>query len=231
MKIAVLSIVLLFLLPACKKTEPAEIEIGYSYFPLTDRSYRIYQVDSIVINDFTSSIDSFSYQIKERINGLADPDKNNGPVRIERYYRKHESDSWTLSDVWTALMDNRHALVYEENIPSVKLSFPMRVKDTWNRNLYNTLGEKSSTMQAWPEAYFRGDYALSQTASVLLEADSNLIRKVYQTERYAPGIGMIEKKQILLEDRDSIIDVAKKLEQRADFGYYLQYTLLLNGLE
>jgi hypothetical protein len=38
----------------CKKSETEVVDIGLKYYPTSADFYRIFQVDSIVFNDFTS---------------------------------------------------------------------------------------------------------------------------------------------------------------------------------
>ena len=53
----------------CKKSETEIVDIGLKYYQTSADFYRIFQVDSIVFNDFTERVDTFQYFIKETILG------------------------------------------------------------------------------------------------------------------------------------------------------------------
>jgi hypothetical protein len=137
----------LTMLHACSKDkEVVQVEIGYEYFPDEVGNFIIYQVDSIHYNDFTLSIDTFKFQIKEKISENFTDLSNRVTQRIERFYRKNETENWVLKDVWFSNKTNNSAEKVEENIRFVKLVFPLKKDNEWNGNRYNQLGEKTYIM-------------------------------------------------------------------------------------
>jgi len=61
------SLFLTSILVSCNE-DPAFVEpdAGYDHYPLNQGAYIIYDVDSIVYNDFTGNTEEYNYQIKKR---------------------------------------------------------------------------------------------------------------------------------------------------------------------
>lgn len=89
-------ICVLVLLSACKKTEPdkGDYAAGYEYFPVNVGHQLIYEVDSIVYDDFNGSVDTFTYQCKEIIADTFSGIDGKINQRIEWYYRQHDTAAW-----------------------------------------------------------------------------------------------------------------------------------------
>jgi len=87
----ILSLISIFIglsLQSCRE-DPAFIEpdLGYDYLPLVSGAYIIYDVDSIVYNDFTRDTDRYSYQIKEEVGEFIEGNANEENYELLRYYR------------------------------------------------------------------------------------------------------------------------------------------------
>ena len=86
---------------SCKKDDTV-VDLGYNYFPESVGTFVIYDVDSFVYNDFTHTIDTFTFQVKEIIESVYKDNANRNTLRLERYYRGDASQDWLLQDVWVA---------------------------------------------------------------------------------------------------------------------------------
>jgi hypothetical protein len=222
----------LTMLHACSKDkEVVQVEIGYEYFPDKVGNFIIYQVDSIHYNDFTLSIDTFKFQIKEKISENFFDLSNRVTQRIERFYRKNETENWVLKDVWFSNKTNNSAEKVEENIRFVKLVFPLKKDNEWNGNRYNQLGEKTYIMSRLHEPATIGSLNFDSTLYVLQQADSNLIEKNFACEIYGKHTGLIYKKHIYLTDKDSVINFTLPLELRAKAGFDVVYRAISFGNE
>ena len=61
-------LVLAVLVSCKKKTEPIEpMDVGKDYYPLTLGKYVVYDVDSIIYDEFTFDSTHYKYRIKEKI--------------------------------------------------------------------------------------------------------------------------------------------------------------------
>ena len=66
--IAIILLAFVIFIFSCKKDKDiVVVDLGYNYFPDKKVTFVIYQVDSLFYNDFTSTIDTFQFQIKEKM--------------------------------------------------------------------------------------------------------------------------------------------------------------------
>ncbi len=217
---------------SCKKDKEVIVfDLGYSYFPDKKGTYVIYQVDSLFYNDFTSTIDTFQFQIKEKITENFNDLSNRATQRIERFYRQNSTQEWLIKDVWFANRTSNTAEKVEENIRFVKIVFPLKKETSWNGNRFNNLGEKNYTLTKLNEPLILGSLNFDSTIYISQSADSNLIEKKMAYEVYAKNVGLIFKKELNITDKDSIINYTLPLELRANSGFDLTYRAIDYGFE
>ena len=82
---------LIFNLYSCKKDSTIVLDAGYAYFPNKAGHYIIYDVDSIVHNDFKKTVDTFRFQLKEYIESVFYDNSGRPTLRIERYTKDFNS--------------------------------------------------------------------------------------------------------------------------------------------
>lgn len=219
-------------LNACKKDkEVTSVDIGYDYFPTLKGTYIIYQVDSLYYNDFTATIDTFQFQIKEKItDNFLDLSKR-PTQRIERFYRKNVSEEWIIKDVWFANRTSSTAEKVEENTRYVKIVFPLKKEAEWNGNRFNNLGEQNYSISKLNEAFSIGSLSFDSIIHIQQAADSNLIEKSLAYEIYAKHVGLVYKRNLQLTDKDSVINYTLPLNLRANSGFDLIYQAVETGIE
>ena len=138
LQIALILSVMVIVAPSCKKDkENVTVDIGYDYFPTQKGTFVIYQVDSLYYNDFTSTIDTFQFQIKEKITENFTDLSNRTTQRLERFYRKNSAEEWVIKDVWFSNRTSNTAEKVEENIRFVKIVFPLKKEVEWNLKYNN----------------------------------------------------------------------------------------------
>jgi hypothetical protein len=217
---------------SCKKDkEVIVIDLGYNYFPDKKGTYVIYQVDSLFYNDFTSTIDTFQFQIKEKITENFNDLSNRATQKIERFYRQNSTQDWLIKDVWFANRTSNTAEKVEENIRFVKIVFPLKKDLSWDGNRFNNLGEQNYTLTQINEAFKLGSLSFDSTIYISHAADSNLIEKKLAYEIYAKNVGLVFKKELNITDKDSVINYTLPLELRANSGFELTYTAISYGVE
>ena len=219
------------ILYSCKKKTTATLNLGYDYFPLENGNYIIYRLDSLYYNDFTGSIDTFRFEVKEKVTETYTDAAGQSTARIERYYRKSSSENWEIQDVWTANLNPSSAEKTEENQRFVKISFPAKKNIVWDGNRFNALGRQDYKIESAGQALNLASVSFDSTLLVKQKADSNLIRLEVAYEVFAKKIGLVYKKFVYLEDRDSIVDYTKPLRSRVDYGFDYTYTYLTHGKE
>ncbi len=225
-------LVLLFaLLNSCKKDIPlSPLSVNNkNYYPLEKGRYWVYQVDSFYYNDFTSSIDTFSFELKEYIESEIKDDKGNTSYRLERYYRNNSTENWQLKRVWQASFSKNSAIKSEENIRFVKLLFPIKQNLKWNGNAYNTLGEQNFEYTDVHKKISLGTLDFDSVCTVLQMADTSLISIDYHSEQYAANVGLVKKRKMSLQDTRSTIQASIPIVERANKGTDVIYTIISYG--
>lgn len=192
-------ILLLFIgyfLWACSTKESLDEEtysFGYEYFPVKVGHEVVYDIDSIVYDDFSGSVKKYTYQKKERITDSFYDASQRLYQRVERYYRKNDSDSWALSKALVHTLNTYTAEVQEDNQRIIRLVFPVQRSKSWNAYLYTGIsGKRDFYYSATGGVYtYQSNKQLLNTITVTQQNDSNLIEKRLRREMYAPGVGMV----------------------------------------
>lgn len=184
------------LLASCAKNEPAApIDMGYDHFPTEVGTWVEYQVDSMWRDDVVQVHDSISYMLRVEVAEAYTDPGGRPSQRIERYVKNTNGD-WIIRDVWTATCDNRAAELTEENKRRQKLAFPARNAMRWDCNVYNTDDEQEVMIEQAGEAWSVNGLSFGSTLVVRNTVPANLVVRRDLMERYAKGVGMVEKLQV-----------------------------------
>lgn len=216
MKNYIFIIIISFCFITCKKTTEAPPDLGYNYFPNQVGQYVVYDVDSVNYNNadinantHLAKVDSFKFQIKEKIQSIYNDNQNRPTIRLERYIKQYNPALpynqilWTLRNVWAENRTNTTAEKIEENTRYIKLVFPITENKTWNGNAQNTNEE-------WNYYYNFIDkqrtIATQNFDSVLQviqhdNGNNNIIQKQLYTEQYARKVGLVYKQIIDIESQ------------------------------
>lgn len=213
---------ILFLIFSCdtEKSDPDKSGWGMDFFPLEGNSYKIYNVTNINYS-IQGDVDTVNYLLKEVV---ADSflNLNNEYTYLLNRYKKAEPDSdWMIDSVWTANKSEQSVVVTENNIPYVKLVFPIKEGKTWDGNKMNTLDAESYTMQnIGKEGFFAGvQYPTTLTVIHMDNPDTILIRDK-RMEVFGKNIGLIYSEKIQINYcteldciGEGIIDSGSKFRQ------------------
>lgn len=193
-------------------------DLGLNYFPLKLNGATIYDVDSVVYSDFTNTITTFQFLIKDSVAKQMIDSQGNEAYTIERY-KKTSTQDWTFQKVISRKIVNNRAEEFIDNHRYVRLVFPMTLESTWNGNLYNNL-------DPWPHKVIEinqpltiGTLRLDSTVTINQYEEINLIREDIYSETYAKNIGLV-KKEVKAVDKDISSQKIKR-------GY--RYTMQLNS--
>jgi len=215
-----ISIILFYMATSCKKeVEILDKDASYQYFPNKEGTFIIYHIDSLYYNQFTNSIDTFSYDLKEKIIELFTDAGGRKSQRIQRYIKVN--NTWQIVRVWKAFVNNKQAEKTEENITYIKLVFPLSKNLKWRGNALNTIDTLTPTYYTcthFNEPFSNKKLSFDSCATVLQYSDSTLITKKEATEIYALNVGMVYKRIINLKDNTSQIDATKPISKRANSG-------------
>ncbi len=213
--IPALLFLLLLSLFACKKEKSESINMGYNYFPLKVANYRIYQVDSIVFNDYTTKVDSFHYQVKMLINDSFLDNTKRLTYQCQKYFR-YDSAQWIFNKNMAITPTKDQLQLQDDNVRYIKLIFPVQAGDNWNFNALNTEHEKNAiyTDVDFPKSILNHRY--DSCLTVVYSDEIDLVEEKVHKEIYARNVGMIYKKE-----------VNKKLSVLR--GYFVEYKLIDYG--
>lgn len=227
---------------SCKKDkEQTVLDMGYNYFPDKQGDYIVYDVDSFFYNDFTHHIDTFKFQLKEKIESFFVDNENRPTMRIERYTRSYDpkkpysSIPWKLRDAWSANKTAGMAEKVEENVRFVKLIFPVVAKSSWNGNAKNNLSPLNYSYFSVDLPATVGNTHFDSVLQVTQQDALTVISKKYYIEKYARNFGLIFKHVIDVESQpdptwpDSVVKKWRDtpIMDRVDSG--IQYIVKFNS--
>jgi hypothetical protein len=173
----------------------------YSYIPVNVGHELIYDVSLITKDEFSQQSDTFYYQVKEVIESVFLDNQGRPTQRLERYRRDSVQDPWVIADVWTSNLSSTKYEKNEDNVPYVKLVFPVSYGGTWNGNVLNTYEPAEYEYISLNDPATIGATYFDSTLTVLQADLQTFIDTVYSEERYAAGVGMVYRfnKEILVD--------------------------------
>jgi hypothetical protein len=231
---------------SCKKDAIPPPDLGYNYFPNQVGRYVIYNVDSFSYGGVPVVIDTFKFQIKEKIESMFTDNEGRPSIRLERYIKyyndtvSYDSMSWSLRDVWEENVSKSTAEKVEENVRFIKLAFPINESQRWNGNAQNILGEEDYAYKFYDLARTIDGIHFDSVLQVQQHDDLTFISKNYAEEKYARNVGLIYKQMINVDSQPgSITDSAElyafyhtsDIMQRVTFGTQYTMTIASYGTE
>lgn len=202
---------------------PESASLGYEYFPINTGDVRIYDVLRIDHNvDF--SIDTTRYQLKEVV-GDTFVSGGEESYRIERFTRLNETEEWLLNSVWSTRINAYQAIVVENNVPIIKLSFPLEEDRRWDGNAMNTKTYDEFKMVNLGRPANIDDLVFSETVEMIKEEALDPTQTVtdnFHKEFFARDIGMIYRVDI---DK-TYCTGSPCAETKIAFGLEIEYKLI-----
>ncbi len=222
---------------SCKKDKSTAPDMGYNYFPDQVGKYVVYDVDSFYYYNSPVIIDTFKFQVKEKIQSIYYDNQNRPTIRLERY-RKYYNPStpysalpWVLSDVWAENKTVLTAEKVEENTRYIRLVFPTKIDQFWDANIQNVEGDRKFNYQFVDQSRTIGSIHFDSVLQTVYDAGVILTRKEYRTEKYARNIGMVYRQIIDIESQPGNNPPPYFFQipimQRVTSGY--QYTMTVNS--
>jgi hypothetical protein len=227
---------------------PAEIDTGY--FPLEVGSYIIYQVDSIVYDDFNDTVIERTLEVREIVESVFSDAGGGESYRIERQYRNNEGEVWGSVgyDIWFASFDGNNAERIEENQRYIKIAFPAREGKTWPGNIHINVDPEGPLgyLEGWEysivtvdQSAVVGGQQFDSTMTVIEQSSGTAIDTVGSRSVYAHNIGLVSRELWVLESQCSdcapgdtqCIDSCFSLPwlQKAEKGFVVKQTILAYG--
>jgi len=224
-------------------TDAPPIEFGYDYFPLEIGKYIEYDVDSIIYDIGAGSsvtVRNNSIQVREEVTDSFPDNEGRIVYRIERFERNDAAEEWRVNDVWTAVVTDRQAERIEENLRFIKMVFPVSDNtNPWDGNKYidenlviPIAGESVFIFKNWlyeyrtiGEALNIGGFSFDDVATIYQADEENFIELRRSYERYARGIGLVEREMLILDTQCIADCVGQTWEQKAEKGFIVRQTV------
>ncbi|UTW61337.1 hypothetical protein KFE98_15135 [bacterium SCSIO 12741] len=191
---------ILFLsLTSCKKDDPEPIDLGTDFYPIGVESVRIYDVDSIVFNDFTLTQDTYQYEVKEVIMESTVDDGGRAIVKINRYARQTGQD-WKIQRVYTAHRDNFSVEEQDQNLRVVKLNFALAPGVRWDGNARNVREkEEFECVSIQSETLFGQSFSEVALIDQYHQTDPLQLYTHIATEKYARKVGLVHRYEKIIK--------------------------------
>lgn len=180
-------LLLLLAMASCKTNQPEVPNLGYDYFPLQINQTFKYAFDSVSFNDNTKTTDTFYFELTWRVDTFFVNQSGHQVFVINR----------TVKDTATGMVFNRSALfaelnpqqlIFTENeLPLVKLVFPLGNVTSWNGNMLN-----NQFRQTYQLRYVNRLENGLNTAFVQEANNINAIEEEVRYSIYAQNVGLTQ---------------------------------------
>lgn len=225
--------------------ENLNIDYGYDYYPVEIGKYIIYDVDSVTFDPNLSgiSIDTTSYQAKEEIVDTTIDNAGRTMFIIHYSTRDSMNQVWNLENVYTTVVDDSWVERTEDNLRFIKMVFPQKIDSTWDGNrlfaedgfIVTVRGETLEMFKNWSsvtkEKSSSGTISglnFDDLLTIQHADDENLIERRFVEEKYARGVGLVNKTMIILDTQcgGNLSDcIGLPWEDKAEKGFILTMTV------
>jgi hypothetical protein len=221
---------LLIFFSSCEKVTEEPLDMGYSYFPVKQGMYAIYDVDSVFVECQFSIRDTYHFQLKEKLDTLFTDATGQLAMRIERSVRPDSTSPWQIRDVWWTYTKERRAMKVEENIPYVKMVFPVIENQEWNGNLYNFNAPWNYKYVSVHQPENIGQLNFDSVTTVLQfsQSSANLQDSLFYIEKYASNVGLISRDKIFI--KGITLDVNDPCKDQLPSGVFVNDIPLMNRI-
>ena len=181
----------LVLVSACNETKDLGPEtLGVDFYPINIGQYRIYEVEEIQFK--IVGFDTLNYQLRETIfDSIQSIDQTTYLLR--RDVRQNSLQEWESDSIWAVASTDTYIAVSENNIPFIKLTFPVIDGREWNGNSLNSRGNQIYYYQGVSQAIVDSVAAEDHVRVVIEDIEENITGLDLRSEVYVRGVGLVEK--------------------------------------
>lgn len=173
--------------------EPDFSTFGYDFYPLETGAYRTYQVLEVIHSPLNLP-DTSVFELKEVVADTFTDNAEQLNYVLQRFKRLSSEDPWILDSLWATYRNEIQAIVYENNIPVMKLVFPLMERKKWDANSLSSKASDEYEMIDLFVPYQENGLDFNSTVTVLQEENlDSLIFFDFRKEIYAKNLGLVEK--------------------------------------
>lgn len=200
-----------------KKEDPKAI-LGLEYFPMNVGRQYIYQIDSIIFDDFNQSVDTFSSQLRIIYANEFKDSTYTPSIRVE--YDNPDKGFNEPNNRWTSVikMTNNAVINYSDTFRTIKMVFPVKEGSKWNCNLYNNLNEQLYKYKNVGKPYAAANFTFSKTATVVQNELKTLLTEINAFEVYAKDVGLIYAENTYIQRFDGKVSGRKIITTLKDYN-------------
>ncbi len=214
------------LLLSCKTSRTVVVDIGLKYYPNSANFCRLFQIDSLVFNDFTESVDTFQYFIKDTVSGNYEVGTEIRTSVLNQKKLKLADPFWLDNLSWSFQKDNFIVEENKNNVPKIVLIFPLKSGISWNSNTRNSLDQEEYTITNLKSEIILGKtFGDVITIEKFNETDPLQLNTEIGEEKYAPEVGLI----YLYEKRVKRFTTGEATDIPVDSGFLLTKQIIEYG--
>ncbi|AXE17748.1 hypothetical protein DR864_08365 [Runella rosea] len=217
----------LTLLAGCTSSGPTPQESDYRFFPLETGRFVEYQVQETSYALSKPPV-QITYFLKEVCGPELKGRMGQTQYQINRFRRNTTAQNWSPDSVWMAYRLPDRAVKVENNLPLLKMIFPLFDGLTWNVNQYNTLPPQTCKARLSNLPFTINSLSFPTNLEIVQQKDSSLVSLVNFTERYAPNVGLIYKVSTTLQYCQNANCIGKGI---VEFGNRKTLTIKAYGQE
>ncbi len=187
----VLFLALVICLSGCNETKDVGPDtLGLNFYPLNLGEYRVYDV--VEINYLITGFDTAVYQLRETIFDTIQSE-NRTTYLLRRDIRPDVLSEWESDSVWSVSRTDNYLAITENNIPFIKLTFPVTAGREWDGNSLNTRSALTYYYQPISDQLIDTLNNEDHMRVIIEDVEENVTGVDLRSEVYAAGIGLVEK--------------------------------------
>lgn len=197
----------LFFLNECNKTSGGIPDPGYAYYPLAVGDSITYLEDSIIYDDFFSTIDTFHHEVMDVTASTFLDNSGRLSYLVNRYIFDSIGQDWQPDFSYYITPTPTRIEDLENDLRYIKLIFPVQMNATWSGNSFidPNPNENLSYLEGWNYQYTAvntpdtvNNQRFDSTLTVLQQPNQliqtpDFSSQIYSVELYAKNVGLIYK--------------------------------------
>lgn len=188
--------IFVFLTSCNEKVDVTPEILGQDYYPISIGQYRIYDVEEIIYK--LAAFDTSHYQLRETIfDSLVSADQITYLIRRDK--RNNAQEQWTSDSVWTATRTENYLAISENNVPFMKLTFPIESGREWDGNSLNTKSEIIYYYTGTTEQLIDSISLDNHIRLIIEDIEPNIVNQDERSEVYVRDIGLVQKHYMTLK--------------------------------